>query len=198
MAADDACPTLPPASSSGASGGRTAYMRNRAHRTSPLSALRTAIDCMPLATRRAMLDGILAGSRILVGAYVDRNGGVCPMLAAHRNGGRTDLISFARSWDRFAGANCKARCATPHELAILIDQLKGSLAGASELELDHAIAEHRKLRAERIRRESKGRERLRERCFPLEFVDATGEITARRLQRAASSAAKRTRQALPA
>jgi hypothetical protein len=26
---------------------------------------------------------------VIVGAYVDKRGGVCPMLAAHRNGGRT-------------------------------------------------------------------------------------------------------------
>ena len=26
------------------------------------------------------------------------------MLAAHRNGGRTSLASFARAWDRYTGA----------------------------------------------------------------------------------------------
>ncbi len=171
-------------------------MRNHANRTSPLSALRIAIDCMPLATRRAMLDGVLAGERILVGAYVDTNGGVCPMLAAHRNGGRTDFISFARSWDRFAGSKGKARSATPHELAVLIDQLKTSLESASELEFDGAIAEHRKLRADRVRREIQGRERLRTRRFPLEFLDPAGEISARRLLPAAS--APRARKPLPA
>ena len=36
-----------------------------------------------------MLDGIEA-NHIIVGAYTDRHGGVCPMLAAHRNGGRTE------------------------------------------------------------------------------------------------------------
>jgi len=151
---------------------------------------------MPLATRRAMLDGVLAGERILVGAYVDSDGGVCPMLAAHRNGGRTDFICFARSWDRFAGSKGKARCATPHELAVLIDQLKASLASAGVLEFDRAIAEHRKLRADRVRRESQGRERLRMRRFPLEFVDATGEIIARRLLPAGT--ARPARKALPA
>jgi hypothetical protein len=30
--------------------------------------------------------------------------GVCPMLAAHRNGGRTSLASFARAWDRYTKA----------------------------------------------------------------------------------------------
>jgi hypothetical protein len=32
-----------------------------------------------------MLEGIEA-NRIIVGAYSDRQGGICPMLAAHRNG----------------------------------------------------------------------------------------------------------------
>ena len=46
-----------------------------------------------------MLRGI-ATNRIIVGAYVDRSsGGICPMLAAHRNGGRTDVAAFARAWD---------------------------------------------------------------------------------------------------
>jgi len=43
---------------------------------------------MPLETRGAMLHAI-ASEPIIVGAYSDRDGGVCPMLAAHRNGGRT-------------------------------------------------------------------------------------------------------------
>ena len=35
-----------------------------------------------------MLEGMDA-NRIIVGAYTDRQGGICPMLAAHRHGGRT-------------------------------------------------------------------------------------------------------------
>ena len=56
-------------------------MRHR----SPARNLRIAVDCLPVETRRAMLDGIEA-NRIIVGAYTDRQGGVCPMLAAHRKG----------------------------------------------------------------------------------------------------------------
>ena len=63
-------------------------------RRRPARDLRIAVDCMPLSTRVAMLEGI-AASRIIVGAYTDRDGGVCPMLAAHRSGGRTSLASFA-------------------------------------------------------------------------------------------------------
>ena len=47
-----------------------------------------------------MLEGIRA-NEIIVGAYTDEDG-ICPMLAAHRAGGRTNFISFAKAWDRFA------------------------------------------------------------------------------------------------
>jgi hypothetical protein len=62
-------------------------------RRRPARELRTAIDCMPVVTRQAMKDAI-AVNPIIVGAYSDRDGGVCPMLAAHRNGGRTSFASF--------------------------------------------------------------------------------------------------------
>ena len=61
------------------------------HSTSSVEGLRLAIDCMPVATREAMLLGLGRYERILVGAYVDEEGGVCPMLAAHRCGGRTEI-----------------------------------------------------------------------------------------------------------
>ena len=65
-----------------------------------------------------MLRGI-AANRIIVGAYVDpSSGGICPMLAAHRNGGRTDLASFARAWDEYTGAR-RPRRATRREVAQL-------------------------------------------------------------------------------
>jgi hypothetical protein len=77
-------------------------------------------------TREAMLEGIASG-RIIVGAYTDRHGGVCPMLAAHRNGGRTSLASFARAWDRYTGAPRRARRATPRELNTLRAMLEASI-----------------------------------------------------------------------
>ena len=58
-------------------------------------------------TRKAMLTGV-ESNRIIVGAYTDRKGGVCPMLAAHR-GGRTSLASFAHAWDRYTGCGRRAR-----------------------------------------------------------------------------------------
>jgi hypothetical protein len=95
-------------------------------RRRPARDLRIAIDCMPIPTRRAMLAGI-DSNRIIVGAYTDRDGGVCPMLAAHRRGGRTSLASFARAWDRYTGAR-RARPATKRELAALRAMLETSIA----------------------------------------------------------------------
>jgi len=89
--------------------------------------LRSVIDCLPYETRMAMLEGVRRYDRIIVGAYTDRTGGVCPMLAAHRCGGRTDFRSFARAWDGFTGAGKRARTATERELRTLTVQLEASL-----------------------------------------------------------------------
>jgi hypothetical protein len=74
-----------------------------------------------------MLAGIEVND-IIVGAYTDRQGGVCPMLAAHRNGGRTSLASFARAWDRYTGARGRSRPATERELNTLCAMLEASIA----------------------------------------------------------------------
>jgi hypothetical protein len=113
---------------------------------SPIEDLRLAIDCLPVRTRRAMLEGIRS-NEIIVGAYADRAGGVCPMLAAHRCGGRTSFVSFARAWDRFAGSR-RARRATARELRILEGQLEASLLAEDPLDLGAAIAEHEALRTQ--------------------------------------------------
>ena len=73
-----------------------------------------------------MLDGVEA-NRIIVGAYTDRHGGVCPMLAAHRNGGRTSLASFARAWDGYTGARRRRCAATERELNTLTAMLEASI-----------------------------------------------------------------------
>ncbi len=149
-------------------------MRNRhRHTSSPVERLRLAIDCLPIGTREAMLAGLRANERIIAGAYVDGEGGVCPMLAAHRAGGRTDLLSFARSWDRFTRATRGPRTATEREVQILIAQLRDSLANATSVDLDVAIKQHREL----LRR---GRVRPRRR-LP-DAADPVGEIVARRLR----------------
>jgi hypothetical protein len=149
-------------------------MRNGRRQTNDaIERLRLAIDCMPVATREAMLEGVRDSERVIVGAYVDERGGMCPMLAAHRHGGRTDFLAFARSWDRFTRAKRGSRPATPREVRILMSQLEGSLAESSGLELDQAIWEHHALRARSLRSRSR---------LP-EAADPRREILARRLRR---------------
>jgi hypothetical protein len=100
--------------------------RNRRPRNACLR-LRAAVEAMPAHARQAMLRGI-ADNTIIVGAYTDPDsGGICPMLAAHRNGGRIDLASFARSWDRYTDAD-EPRPATRRELRTLVALLESSLA----------------------------------------------------------------------
>lgn len=112
--------------------------------------LRLAIDCLPRATRAAMLDGLVAND-IIVGAYSNGDG-ICPMLAAHRAGGRTSFIGFAEAWDRFAQRSVRtrrARRATQRELLILRTYLQTSLLGdESSATLAGAIAEHHELAAQ--------------------------------------------------
>ena len=111
-------------------------------RRSAREELRLAVKCLPRRTRVAMLEGVRSND-IIVGAYVDRKGGVCPMLAAHRCGGRTDFLAFAHAWDRFTRVGGKARQATPREVRILAAHLEGSLTSVTGLEFDLAISEHR-------------------------------------------------------
>ena len=93
-----------------------------------------------------MLDAI-EHNRIIVGAYTDRQGGVCPMLAAHRNGGRTSFASFAKAWDRYTKAPARPRPASDRELTTLRTMLEASLASDAPdgTTLGRAIADHRKL-----------------------------------------------------
>jgi hypothetical protein len=139
----------------------------RSKRLRRIEDLRNAIDCLPERTKLAMLEGIQA-STIIVGAYTDRRGGVCPMLAAHRHGGRTDLLAFAHAWDRLCDAR-RPRRATERELAILRSHLEASLYDGARTDLEGAIAEHQATARERRAREARGlglgwlRERERDR-----------------------------------
>jgi glutathione S-transferase len=95
-----------------------------------------------------MLEGIRQ-NEIIVGAYT-HDGGICPMLAAHRAGGRTSAIWFARTWDRFASggrAIKRPRRATERELRVLEAHLEASLLeeDAPGAELTAAIASHQRL-----------------------------------------------------
>jgi hypothetical protein len=95
-----------------------------------------------------MLAGV-ESNRIIVGAYTDKKGGVCPMLAAHRNGGRTSLASFARAWDRYTGVRGRrARVATERELNTLKTMLEASIA-LDELPDISTVAREAQTRRER-------------------------------------------------
>jgi hypothetical protein len=126
-------------------------------RRPPIEELRRAIDCLPLNTRAAMLEGVRT-NKIIVGAYTDRRGGVCPMLAAHRCGGRTNFLVFAKAWDRFAGVRRRSRRATQRELGVLVSHLEASILASQEttVELAKAIAEHHELVARRPKRQRPG------------------------------------------
>jgi hypothetical protein len=135
----------------------------RTRRRATIEDLRLAIDCLPRRTRIAMLQG-MAGNEIIVGAYANPDG-VCPMLAAHRAGGRTNVIAFAKAWDRFAfrdARSVRARRATERELLTLRSNLEASLLDedAPSGELAAARSEHLELLARHER------ERERERAEP--------------------------------
>jgi hypothetical protein len=105
--------------------------------------LRNAVDMLPVETKQAMLLG-LEQETIVTGAYT-LDGGVCPMLAAHRRGGRTEQAAFARCWDRYTGAG-KGRVATERELRTLRVMLEASLDADQpplrDVELPKAGAKH--------------------------------------------------------
>jgi hypothetical protein len=124
----------------------------RSKRDRRIADLRKAIDCLPERTRRAMLEGV-EQSTIIVGAYTDRRGGVCPMLAAHRRGGRTDFLAFAKAWDRFCEAK-RPRQANPRELSVLRAHLEASLLGADRTHFAATIADHQATARNRRTREA--------------------------------------------
>jgi hypothetical protein len=106
-------------------------VRNRRER--PTYDLRLAVERLPQHTKEAMLRGIET-NRIIVGAYVDsQSGGICPMLAAHRNGARTSVANFARAWDTYTSAK-RPRRATRREVRTLRSLLEWSL------EIDPALS----------------------------------------------------------
>ncbi len=126
-------------------------MRTRCSAT--ISDLRQAIDSLPRKTRVAMLEGVRA-NEIIVGSYAADDGGICPMLAAHREGARTRFSSFADAWDGFAFRGTrqnKSRRASERELLILTTHLEASLLEEQEgppPDLIAAMADHRDLVAQ--------------------------------------------------
>lgn len=116
-------------------------------RRRPAQELRLAIDCLPHDTKVAMLDGVRS-SEIIIGAYTDRDGGVCPMLAAHRSGGRTSYAGFARAWDRYTRAGKRSRKADEREVRTLTTMLEASVLDTG-VDLAGAVADHHATKARR-------------------------------------------------
>ena len=119
-----------------------------------LERLRTAVDALPRDARVTMLEAVREET-ILAGAYVGNGGGMCPMVAIHRKGARTDANRFARAWDQFCGVRQgDAREATERELGTLVAMLEASLLVDEQVDLIAAVADHRALRRERHLREA--------------------------------------------
>jgi len=114
--------------------------------------LRAAVDRLPLATRRAMLEGMQTNS-IIVGADGNPHGGVCPIYAASTPPSKRIGKPFARAWDRYAGARLP-RPASDRELRALRSMLETSIeleteatAEPAAVSLSAAIAAHKASRA---------------------------------------------------
>ena len=106
--------------------------------------LRRSIDILPERTRRAMLTGLMSNT-VITGAFSDGSG-VCPMMAAHREGGRASAVSFPDAWDSFCGVHGRniTRAATQEEVSVLRAQLEQSLTSTQHVDttLSDAIDEH--------------------------------------------------------
>lgn len=121
---------------------------------SPAEDLSLAIEKLSLTTRGAMLEAVRCpATRLIAGSYVVPGGGVCPLLAAHRRGGRshdasTTTSAFADVWDRFTG--------TPNGEPRLIDAGKRRTLEGLLLVASLAREQLRREAAERREREARG------------------------------------------
>ena len=104
--------------------------------------LRRSIDVLPERTRKAMLHG-LGNNTVITGAFAASGQGACPMMVAHREGGRTSCCTFPEAWDKFTGVYGRhiVREATPYEIQILCEEIEASLQPLPSV-LSDAIAEH--------------------------------------------------------
>jgi hypothetical protein len=122
-------------------------------REQAVAELRRSIDVLPERTRKAMLVG-LGNNTVITGAF-SANDGACPMLAAHREGGRTSACSFPEAWDTFCGVAGRQiiRPATEYEVVILRREIEASLTPAGPTMFAEAIAEHQAAVEARAREE---------------------------------------------
>lgn len=115
-------------------------------REQAVAELRRSIDVLPERTRKAMLVG-LGNNTVITGAFGGGDG-ACPMMAAHREGGRTSVCSFPQAWDKFCGVAGRqiVRPATEYEVVILRREIEASLetvAATTATFFADAIAEHK-------------------------------------------------------
>jgi hypothetical protein len=103
-----------------------------------LRALNQAVRQLSVEARQAMLDA-LQSDELIFGAYTDRSGRTCPMLAAHRRGAKVHVGDFPRAWDAFGGAR-RPRPATPRELEILGAMLEESVNTSRRRAAPHSPA----------------------------------------------------------
>lgn len=138
---------------------------------------------LPERTRKAMLVG-LDNNTVITGAFTGGDG-VCPMMAAHRAGGRTSCVSFPEAWDKYTGVYGRGitRQATAYEVQTLRQEILASLDTPVQSPLADAIAEHTAMVAERRVREEQERvlaaqppRRRRIRITGGDFVDLGGAI----------------------
>jgi hypothetical protein len=122
-------------------------------REQAVAELRRSIDVLPERTRKAMLIG-LGNNTVITGAFGGGDG-ACPMLAAHREGGRTSACSFPEAWDTFCGVAGRhiVRPATDYEVLILRREIEASLEPAGPTLFAEAIAEHQATVQARAREE---------------------------------------------
>jgi hypothetical protein len=96
-----------------------------------------------------MLHG-LGNNTVITGAFAASNQGACPMMVAHREGGRTSCCTFPEAWDKFTGVYGRhiVREATQYEVQILCEEIEASLQPLPNV-LSDAIAEHQAIVAAR-------------------------------------------------
>lgn len=127
-------------------------------REQSVAELRRSIDVLPERTRKAMLIG-LRNNTVIAGAF-SGGGGVCPMMAAHRAGGRTSCVSFPEAWDRFTGVYGRQiiRPATENEMQTLRKEIEASFVAKVDTNsgLAQAISDHHATVEARRRRERNG------------------------------------------
>jgi hypothetical protein len=94
-----------------------------------------AVERLPEHTRRAMLAALGSDTPLIAGAYARPGLGVCPLLAAHRRGGREHGRStFAGEWDRFTRKRTRrARLITEQERRVLESLVRESLLPSDAL-----------------------------------------------------------------